>query len=163
MTFEEEWAQLKSSAAAEKPPGMQLAGYNTENRQGSPDGTYAAGLTVRRDDLGAVGHDAYLLLRGLQKFTDIDGADLDSDGRSALDRAARELDENNFKLGDALRTVNKMWGSQRKTLQQGCARISNHLDYTKGAHAKDDHDVAASLRDKHGEPVSTSQIYKWIK
>ncbi|MFF8281994.1 hypothetical protein ACF1DY_12135 [Streptomyces albus] len=162
MTFDEEWARLKSDAQHNAPPGMQLAGYNTENRQ-SPDGAYTPDLTVHQDDLGAVGHDAFVLHRKLQKSADIDGAGLDGSGRSTTDRAARELDEHNFATGKALSTALKTWDSQRKTLQQGCARISNHLDYTTTTHTKEDEDIAATLKGRDGKPVSTSAIHKWIK
>ncbi|MGI5348253.1 hypothetical protein ACQEU8_08660 [Streptomyces sp. CA-250714] len=141
---------------------MRLNGYNAENRQ-SPDGNYTPGLTVHQDDLGDVGKDAYKLHRQLQKCADIDGKGLDGSGHSTTDRAARELDQHDFRMGKALRTVVKMWDTQRRTLQQGCARISNHLDYTKATHAREDADIAASMKSPDGKPTSTSAIYKWIK
>ncbi|WP_369201710.1 hypothetical protein [Streptomyces sp. PU-14G] len=162
MTFNEEWAHLKSTAQANATPSMELAG--TEAKSGTAgDGTYAPNLTVYQDDLGTVGHDAYVLHRKLQKCADIDSAGLDGSGRSTTDRAARELDGHNFASGAALSKALKIWDTQRKTLQQGCARISNHLDYTKASHAKEDDDVAASLKTRDGDAVSTSALYKWIK
>ncbi|MBO8185481.1 hypothetical protein [Streptomyces spirodelae] len=162
MSFDKEWASLKSDAQSKSSPHMQLNGYNAENRQ-SPKGGYVPDLAVKRDDLGAVGKDAYELHRKLQKCADIDGKGLDGSGRSTTDRAARELEDHEFQIGAALKTAVKIWNTQRKTLQQGCARISNHLDYTKDLHSKEDADIAASLTSRDGKPVSTSAIYKWIK
>ncbi|MFI7243636.1 hypothetical protein [Streptomyces qinglanensis] len=164
MTFDEEWTHLKSAARdrSQDSPHMQLNGYNTENR-GSPNGAYAPDLTVYQNDLGAVGHDAFELHRKIQKAADIDGKGVDESGRSTTDRAARELDQHNFQMGAAVRKTAKTWDNQRKTLQQACARISNHLDYSKAAHAKEDLEIGASLKSGSGDPVSTSAIYKWIK
>ena len=165
MSFEEEWAELKSGRGdSTQSPRMQLNGYNTEKQgPGTPNGTYEAGLSVHQDDLGAVGHDAYLLHHKLRKLADIDGKGVDNSGNSTNDRAAQELRRNNFELGGALRKAVSMWNSQCRTLQQGCARISNHLDYTKARHADDDGEIAASLKSKDGSGASTSAIYKWIK
>lgn len=153
MSFEEEWARHKA-AGADNQTHMRLNGHNEENRQGgAPD------LAVHQDDLGAVGHDAYVLHGKLKKQSDINAAGRDDSDNSSTERAARELRQSNFETGTALRKTGKMWESQCKTLLQGCAHISNHLDYTKKSHANDDDKVAASMPN----PPSVSAIHKYIR
>ncbi|MFD0270642.1 hypothetical protein ACFVGY_29370 [Streptomyces sp. NPDC127106] len=43
------------------------------------------------------------------------------------------------------------------------AHISNHLDYSKQAHARDDEAIAASLRHRDGSAMSVSEIQRYVK
>lgn len=125
-SFDEEWRALRGKASAEA--GMRL---------NSGGGKGADGLTVRRDDLGAIGSAAHALHTALNK--DGDGAD------EPTAQAATALTGKNFVSGAALTKANDRWSTQLKTLLDACARISNHLDYTKAAHAKDEADIQGNL------------------
>lgn len=153
MSFEQEWDDHKANGNAESP-SMQLNGYNAENRSATP-----ADLIVHQDDLGLVGNDAYALHSQFHKWGDINNAGRDRSESGSTARAARELSRSDFQLGPALRKASKIWDSQRKTLLQGCAHISNHLNYTKKSHAEDEAKIAESMPDS----LSVSAIYKYIR
>ncbi|MGI5350376.1 hypothetical protein ACQEU8_19685 [Streptomyces sp. CA-250714] len=144
MSFQDEWARSKESATAGLGTG------------------YRPGLVVRQDDLGKVGSDAYTLYRKLKSGADIRGKGLDKEGKSACERAANELARGDFDMGDQIRTTLRIWDSQLNTLLQACARIADHLDYTKKAHARDEVDVMDSMRQIQGKRLSTSKIYDCI-
>ncbi|MEU2158819.1 hypothetical protein ABZ532_28060 [Streptomyces sp. NPDC019396] len=103
-------------------------------------------LSVNRDDLGAIGHDAYELYGSL-------GVDGDH-ARPATFTAAIALTNGHFASGSGLLKVHDRWEKQLRTLRDALARISNHLDYTKATHAKDDAEIAGSLT-----PVSKLNDY----
>ncbi|MFG2295582.1 hypothetical protein [Streptomyces sp. NPDC048603] len=86
MAFEEEWAAAKQSAAAS--PG------------GSSDD-----LVVTQDDLGAVGHEAFLVHGQLRGKTDIAGT-------GATARAAAECSARNLAMGSELSVTLSTWDSQ---------------------------------------------------
>ncbi|MFF1476064.1 hypothetical protein ACFVYD_00450 [Streptomyces sp. NPDC058301] len=50
-----------------------------------------------------------------------------------------------FALGAALTTIADHWNNQVNSLLQACGHISNHLDYTKNAHAGDEYHIVTSL------------------
>ena len=154
MSFEQEWAQLKSGAAG-KTTATRL-----NQMPASPGGGGKDGLVVNQDDLGAVGNDAYTLHNKLRKRADIAGAGSEDsdDGEGSTALAARELSRHNFRLGGELSTALSVWESQVKTARQMCAHISNHLDYSKARHAEDEDHIAAAMRDRNGEPMSVSRI-----
>lgn len=85
----------------------------------------------------------------------------DRDGAGSPSRAARELSQRGFAAGGALTLTVDVRGSQVKTLHQMWAHISNHLDYSKKAHAKDEAEIAASFRD--GSAMSVSELSKYVK
>lgn len=93
-------------------------------------GASAPDLVVNRDDLGAIGNDAYDLRTRLSKDGD--------HARPATFAAAIALTNGNFASGSAVLKVHDFWQKHLKTLLDSCAHISNHLDYTKAQHAKDD-------------------------
>ncbi|MFD7788575.1 hypothetical protein ACFV4Q_36640 [Streptomyces nojiriensis] len=136
MTFDEEWAAAKQSAAT---PGGS-----------SPD------LVVTQDDLGAVGHEAFVVHGELRKKSDIAGT-------GATGRAAAECSTRNLAMGSELSVTLSTWDSQVKTVLQMYAHISNHLDYSKRAHARDDEAIAASLRHRDGSAISVSEIQGYVK
>ncbi|MEU1666857.1 hypothetical protein ABZ547_25285 [Streptomyces sparsogenes] len=160
MTFDSEWAELVSAAKEQQSVGMRL------NRAEPGSGGSGAGghdLVVHQDDLGAVGHEAFELHGVLRKKADIAGAGIDKSGAGSTAQAAKEMSGHRLTMGDALYTTLEVWGTQVKTVLQMCAHISNHLDYSKKAHAKDDEEIAASLRHRNGAAVSVSEIAKYVK
>ncbi|MFC9851374.1 hypothetical protein [Streptomyces prasinus] len=130
MTFEQEWAELREAAA--KRTAMQINGIPTDGGGGG-----GKDLVVNRDDLGAIGNDAYDLLGRLAKEGDI--------ARSSTFDAATALTNGNFVSGSAVLKVHDLWQTHLKTLLDACARISNHLDYSKAQHAKDEAKVEGDL------------------
>ncbi|MEU5435612.1 hypothetical protein AB0G73_19840 [Streptomyces sp. NPDC020719] len=141
MSFEEEWRQAHANAAANAATRLDSAG----DRQ--RDGR-AADLSARRDDLGVVGGDAYKLYDSLKR-----------DGHHAHESthtAATALTTRNFACGAELAKVRDKWDGQLRTLRDACAQISNHLDYSMAAHAKDDEHIG-------GELLAVSRINAYLK
>ncbi|WP_409471627.1 hypothetical protein [Streptomyces sp. HC307] len=153
----EEWEQLKAGAAERRSTQMQL-------NQLSADGGGGGGeLVANQDDLGAVGHDAFLLYNDLSKDTDIAGAGMNKDGAGSTMQAAASLKSHGFEMGGALELTVEVWTSQAKTVLQACAHISNHLDYSKKRHAADDADIAALVRRRDGSAITVSEISKYFE
>ncbi|MGW5970761.1 hypothetical protein [Streptomyces sp. NPDC055186] len=132
MTFEQEWAELRAAAA--KRTAMQTNSIQADGGRGGGGG---ADLVVNRDDLGAIGNDAYDLLGRLAKEGDI--------ARASTFEAATALINGNFVSGSAVLKVHDLWQTHLKTLLDACARISNHLDYSKAQHAKDEAKIEGEL------------------
>ncbi|MGW5214522.1 hypothetical protein ACWEQO_25900 [Streptomyces sp. NPDC004051] len=132
MTFEQEWAELYAAAA--KRTAMQTNSIPVNGGRGGGGG---ADLVVNRDDLGAIGNDAYDLLGRLAKEGDI--------ARASTFEAATALTNGNFVSGSAVLKVHDLWQTHLKTLLDACARISNHLDYSKAQHAKDEAKIEGEL------------------
>ncbi|MFF6777848.1 hypothetical protein ACFY8W_30460 [Streptomyces sp. NPDC012637] len=132
MSFDEEWAAERSAAA--NRVSMRLNQLPADPGGGSGGG---ADLGVKQDHLGAVGHAAFGLHGRLLK----DG----NHARSDTSEAATGLSNSGFRTGSAMATVQETWASQLGTLLDACAHISNHLDYSAAAHAKDDEDVRTAL------------------
>jgi hypothetical protein len=129
MTFEEEWAGLRAAAAERS--GMQLNSIPADGGGGGAD------LVVNRDDLGAIGNEAYDLLGRLQKDGDI--------ARASTFAAATALTTGNFESGAAVLKVHDFWQTHLRTLLDSCAQISNHLDYSKAQAAKDEAKIQGDL------------------
>ncbi|WP_329399293.1 hypothetical protein [Streptomyces melanogenes] len=144
MSFEEEWRQAHASAAANVAMRLNRA----DNGPSGPNGPGAADLSVRRDDLGVVGGDAFKLHDGLKR----DG----NHARESTGAAATALTARNFTSGGELAKVRAKWDTQLRTLSDACAQISNHLDYSMAAHAKDDERVG-------GELIAVSRIDEYLK
>lgn len=153
MSFEEDWEQHKNAAATR----TQL---NSADASGTRGGS--GDLVVNQDDLGAVGHEAYQLHEDLKKAGDIVSAGSKGKSAGATTHAGNHLHSRSFELGHALTQVVDVWTSQLKTVLQGCAHISNHLDYSNKAHKENDHKIGASMRNKGGAPTTVSQISKLI-
>ncbi len=131
VSFEEEWAELR--AAAVQRSAMQINSVPAEG--GGRSG--AADLVVNRGDLGAIGNDAYGLRVRLSKEGDL--------ARPSTFDAAIALTNGNFASGAAVLKVHDFWQRHLKTLLDSCAHISNHLDYTKAQHAKDEVRIEGDL------------------
>ncbi|MGP3752789.1 hypothetical protein [Streptomyces sp. IBSNAI001] len=130
MSFEQEWAELRAAAAARG--AMQINSVPAEGGGGN-----SGDLVVNRDDLGAIGNDAYDLRVKVSREGD--------HARPATFDAAIALTNGNFASGSAVLKVHDRWNTHLKTLLDSLAHISNHLDYTKAQHAKDDVKIEGDL------------------
>ncbi|WNO71524.1 hypothetical protein OHA05_29160 [Streptomyces sp. NBC_00306] len=133
------------------------------NSTGSSGTADAADLVVHQDDLGLVGNEAFRVHGELRKGADVAGAGAGSDGVGSTARAAAELTARNFSAGGELLITLEVWESQVKTVLQMYAHISNHLDFSKKSHARDEAEIAASLRGRDGTAVPVSEISKYVK
>lgn len=154
-----EWEQLKAEAAEKHPARTQLNHLATAG--GGGDG--GEDLVVNQDDLGAVGHEAYILYGHLQKKADIAGAGADKSGAGSTMQAGAALKSHGFETGAALETTVDVWTTQVKSVLQACAHISNHLDYSRKRHAEDDAHLGAVLRRVDGTAESVSKLNEYFK
>ncbi|MFJ9863138.1 hypothetical protein [Streptomyces sp. NPDC101165] len=154
----DEWEQLKSRAAEQQPTHVQL--------NHAPDAVGGAGgadLVVHQDDLGAVGHEAFQLHARLHDQVDIAGAGADDHGAGTTMQAAAALKSHHFAMGAGLETTVSVWTSQIKAVLQAFAHISNHLDFSKKLHARDDGTIAAEMRSRDGSAVPVSVLNSYFK
>ncbi|WP_448318819.1 hypothetical protein [Streptomyces sp. CO7] len=148
-----EWERLKGEVAAR------------QGRDGSD-------LRVHQDDLGAVGHEAFVLHEDLRRVADVGCGGAESaggaggaggaDGGGASRRAAAVLRSSGFATGGALAATLETWSSQVRTVLQATAHISNHLDHSRKAHTRDDAEIGAVLTGRDGlsaVPVSVLETY----
>ncbi|MFE5486435.1 hypothetical protein [Streptomyces sp. NPDC056527] len=152
MSFDDEWAVEKAAVA------MRL--NKADSTGGSTPAKGSADYVVEDDELGDIGHAAYGLFSGLEAGGKHAGA--------ASETAGTSLKGDGFDCGAALTEVNQTWETQVKTLLQGCAHISNHLNHTKKSREADDVWIQAQLR--HFAPVPgqdgavpASQINKYFR
>lgn len=123
----DEWDQLKASAADKGSAQMQLNGIPEEDRPNS--GNPAGGdLRVDQQDLAAIGDEAFKLYNRLWKEARV----------TSTDTTATDLTGQGFALGAALQHVSTRWDKQLGSVMDACALISNHMDFTKNAHAGDE-------------------------
>lgn len=156
----DEWEQLKAQAADRQSTRMQLNQYPADpGGGGGGDGD----LVVKQDDLGAVGHDAFILHDYLRKQADIAGAGANKEGVGSTMQAAAALKSHNFATGSALETTVEIWTSQVKSVLQACAHISNHLDYSKKLHAEDDAKLGVEVHTRTGSAISVSKLDELFK
>ncbi|MFI1338250.1 hypothetical protein ACH4U7_50985 [Streptomyces sp. NPDC020845] len=153
MSFEEEWNGLRAEATTR----MRL---NEAGKGSSGGGGGSGDLIVHQDDLGRVGHEAFLLHDRLKKAGDMTRGAKD-DGSTA--RAASALTTHHFTLGGAVTTMATTWNDQLKTLLQACAHISNHLDYSKKSQAHTDAKIATDMARRDGTAMPVSEISKYYK
>ncbi|MCC9708300.1 hypothetical protein E4N62_25380 [Streptomyces sp. MNU76] len=132
MAFEQEWAELRAAAA--ERTAMQI---NSVPAAGGGGGGGGKDLVVNRDDLGAIGNEAYDLLGRLAKEGDI--------ARPATFDAAIALTNGNFVSGSSVLKVHDYWQTHLRTLLDACAQISNHLDYSKAQDARDEVKIVGDL------------------
>ncbi|MFD4227194.1 hypothetical protein [Streptomyces sp. NPDC058545] len=144
MTFDTEWAALRAESAQRVDMRLNGVGDGKAGQNGPND----PDLSVNQDDLGAVGHEAY----GLRTRLSVEG---DRARPSTFD-AAITLTNGNFSSGSALLKVHDRWNTHMKTLLDACAQISDHLNYTKAAHAKDDVQIGGDL-------MSVSKLNEYLK
>lgn len=143
MTFDKEWATAQAGASG--TAGTRLNQVDGGSGGGS---VAAADLSVNRDDLGAIGHDAYKLYTSLSRDGD--------HARPTTFDAAIALTNGNFVSGSELLKVHDRWNTQLRTLLDACGQISNHLDYTKATHADNDADIVGRL-------TSVSKLDEYLK
>jgi hypothetical protein len=153
----DEWEQSKANVAGTPGTHMRL---NQLADQGSASG---GDLVVHQDDLGAVGHEAFILYDQLHKEADIAGASPDKAGVGSTAQSAAALKSHNFEMGGALETTVEIWSSQVKSVLQACAHISNHLDYSKKLHANDDEKISSVIQSYDGLTLPVSQLHEYFK
>ncbi|MFG2767006.1 MULTISPECIES: hypothetical protein [Streptomyces] len=131
----DEWERLKAEAADHRSARMQL---NQVPPEPSGGGSSQQGdLAVNQTDLAAIGDAAFELH---QDFGRVSGH-----ARAASQKAAGGLKTQGFALGGALDHVASRWIDQSRSLLDATAHISNHLDFTKGAHAGDEVHIAGTV------------------
>ncbi|MEV6546631.1 hypothetical protein [Streptomyces sp. NPDC051665] len=134
----DEWEQLKSQAAERHSAKMELNQLPADPGGGGGSGDGPQGdLRVSQKDLATVGDAAYQLHQDFTHFSTY--------ARAASLTAAGGLTKQGFALGAALDHVAERWADQTRSLLDATAHISNHLDYTKGAHAGDEVYIADSI------------------
>lgn len=146
----DEWEQAKATASGQDTR-MQLNQHAPVGGGGGGNGD----LVVRDDELGALGNMAYEL-RG-QVSTAGDHA------RQNTFDAATGLTNDGLDMGAALTELHDAWSTKLGTLKEACAHISNHLDYSRAAHAKDEDKVATGMRNAAGKEMTVSRIHDYIK
>ncbi|MET7852198.1 hypothetical protein ABZT48_29010 [Streptomyces avermitilis] len=131
----DEWEQLKSEAQQrqQSTTHMQLNQLPVDPGGGSTQGD----LKVSQKDLAAVGDAAYELNQAFEHFSDL--------ARMSSITAGDGLKSEGYAIGSALDHVAERWVDQVRSLLDATAHISNHLDYTKGAHAGDEVYIAGTL------------------
>ncbi|MFJ7065972.1 hypothetical protein [Streptomyces sp. NPDC101115] len=140
MSFEEEWRQARADAPEEPAVAMRL--NQTGGGGATPD------LAVKSDALGPIGADAYVLYEGVKRDAET--------VRVSNYEAAAALAAAQFTCGAQLMQVHERWYTQVGTLRDACAQISNHLDYSIAAHAKDDAEI-------RGDLMAVSKINELLK
>ncbi|MEW2453526.1 hypothetical protein [Streptomyces albus] len=113
-----------------------------------------ADLVVHDDELGALGNMAYTLHSKLSSTGDL--------ARENTFDAATQLFNDGLDSGAALTTLHDAWNSKLGTLKEACALISNHLDYSKAQHKRDEHDIQIGMQNAAGKPMTVSRIYDYI-
>ncbi|KDQ67156.1 hypothetical protein AB0K62_15330 [Streptomyces halstedii] len=145
----DEWEQLKSDAADKRSAHMRLNQAVDIGDGGGDD------LVVHDDELGQMGNTAFELR---QKFgTDSDFA------RPSTFTASVDLFNDGLDMGSALTELHDAWNTQSQTLKEACAHISNHFDFTRAQHAKDEVQIRTGMRDADGDLMSVSKINEYIK
>ncbi|MFI8827791.1 hypothetical protein [Streptomyces sp. NPDC053431] len=158
----EEWERAKAAVQERHEAQTRLNQLAPDGGGGGGGGGGDADLVVHQDDLGAVGHEAFILHGELKKKADIAGTGADKSGSGSTMQAAAALKSHHLELGSELATTVEVWTSQVKHVLQACAHISNHLDYSKKLHAQEDERIAAELRGRTG-PVSVSALNDYFK
>ncbi|WP_255954433.1 hypothetical protein [Streptomyces odontomachi] len=158
----DEWEKLKAEAAEKKSARMEINHLQDTSSGGGSAGS-GGDLVVHQDDLGAVGHEAFILHDHLRKQTDIAGAGAGKGHAGSNMQAAASLKSHGFDMGPAIEKTVDVWTTQVKTVLQACAHISNHLDFSKKLHSKDDERIAADLRGRDGSAMPVSRINEYFK
>ncbi|MER5811667.1 hypothetical protein ABT143_26370 [Streptomyces sp. NPDC002033] len=136
MSFDEEWAAARTTAAA-----------NVSMRLNQAPGSGGQDLELNQDHIGAVGTEAHKLHSRLQ-----------ADGKhaaTATAEAAGALAKEGFASGAALTKLNSRWEGQVKTLVAACAQISNGLNYSLASHNKEEQQLYAEF--------TTSKLDEYLK
>ncbi|EFL22135.1 conserved hypothetical protein [Streptomyces himastatinicus ATCC 53653] len=153
MSFEQEWEQQKTEASEKQPTQMQL---NQAKGPGGHRGADADGdLVVHDDQLGKLGDMGRDLRERLSTYGD--------HARQTTFDASIELFNDGMDTGSALTELHDAWNTKLTTLKEACAHISNHLDYTRSAHRKDEDKIITGMKNAEGKAMTVSRIYEYIK
>ncbi|WP_326770042.1 hypothetical protein OG978_15840 [Streptomyces sp. NBC_01591] len=144
MTFDAEWATIRAEAT--QRVDMRLNSLPAEGGSGST--ASQTDLAVNQNHIGAIGHEAYEVRTRLSKDGDM--------ARSSTFDAAIALTNGNFESGSSLLKVHDRWNTHMKTLLDACGQISNHLNYSASATAKDDQQI-------EGEMLAVSKLDELLK
>lgn len=136
MSFDEEWAAARTTAAA-----------NVSMRLNQAPGGGGSDLELNQDHIGAIGTEAHKLHARLQ-------ADA-KHATTATAEAGGALAKEGFASGAALTRLNSRWESQVKTLVAACAQISNGLNYSLSSHNKEEQQLYAEF--------TTSKLDEYLK
>ncbi|MFE3118648.1 hypothetical protein [Streptomyces niveus] len=129
----DEWDQLKADAAGNSASMRLNQAPGQSGGAGGPEGD----LRVDQQDLAAVGNSAFKLFEHLGRSG--------RDAWSSSQTAAKDLTTQEFEIGSALHRVQERWEKSLQSLLDACAHVSNHLDYTKKAHAGDEYFIATTV------------------
>lgn len=147
----DEWERLKADAAKRESAGMQIDHVPAPLPGNAADGD----LVVHDDELGKLGNMAHELHDGLSVEGDY--------ARPSTFDASVQLSKDGLDTGKALTALHDAWNSQLNTLKEACAHISNHLDFTRGQHGKDDEAIQTGMRDAGGKLMTPSRISEYLK
>ncbi|MER5436526.1 hypothetical protein [Streptomyces sp. NPDC002588] len=131
----DEWEQLKSEAQQRQQSSTHMQ-LNQVDPPGPPVNDQGD-LRASQSDLARVGNAAFDLRQQFEHFSD--------HARVKSIAAGDGLKAEGFEIGSALTHVAEHWVDQVQTLLDATAHISNHLDYTKGAHKGDDVFIAGTI------------------
>ncbi|MFI6347800.1 hypothetical protein [Streptomyces sp. NPDC050560] len=145
----DEWEQLKANAS--RSASTQID-HVPDPLPGDPaDGD----LVVHDDELGKLGNMAHNLRDRLSVEGDY--------ARPSTFDASVQLSNDGLDTGAALTALHDAWNSQLNTLKEACAHISNHLDFTRGVHGKDDAAIQTGVKDAAGHLMTPSRISEYFK
>jgi hypothetical protein len=133
----DEWERLKIDAEGRQSTQMRLNQLPADGSGGSGSGGQQGDLKANQQDLAAVGDSAFKLFEDLGRYG--------RDAWSSSQTAAKDLTKQEFELGGGLHVVQERWEKQLRSLLDACAHISNHMDFTKKAHQKDEHFIASTV------------------
>ncbi|GHJ37590.1 hypothetical protein [Streptomyces sp. TS71-3] len=147
----DEWEHLKADAAKRRSAGMQIDHVPDPLPGNARDGD----LVVHDDELGKLGNMAHDLRDRLSVEGDY--------ARASTFDASVQLFNDGLDTGSALTELHDAWNSQLSTLKEACAHISNHLDFTRGQHGKDDAAIQTGVRDVDGNLLTPSRINEYFE
>ena len=145
----DEWGQIKAEVAQQNSEQMQL------NQVPDESGCGSEGLVVHDDQLGKLGNMAYDLREKFRVVAD--------HARPSTFTASVNLFNDGLDMGAALTEMHDAWNTQQQALKEACAHISNHLDFTRAQHAKDEVDIQTSMRDATGHLMTASRLNELLK
>ncbi|MGV9290468.1 hypothetical protein [Streptomyces sp. NPDC003719] len=146
----DEWEQLKADTAGGRQTHLRLNHLPAESGGGGD-----ANLVVHDDELGKLGNMAYDLRERLHVDGDF--------ARPSTFTASNDLFNDGLDMGSALLEVHDAWNTQLQTLNEACAHISNHLDYSRARHAKDEAHIVTGMRNATGDLMTTSRINDYFQ
>lgn len=145
----DEWEQAKSSSAQTRLNQLPADGGGGSGGGGKDD------LTVQDDELGKLGD----MARSLRDQLSTDG----DHARVATFDASNQLFNDGLDMGSGLLQVHDAWSTKLATLKEACAHISNHLDYSRSTHAKQEKKIVTGMQSLDGKTMTVSRIYDQFK